>query len=77
MNQHLLPGIPKPVLLAGIVVFLAGCQKQNGPITMDSPVPAKDAVRTFAVEPGFKVELVAAEPLVADPVAMEIDENGN
>ncbi len=44
---------------------------------MDSPVPAKDAVKTFALEPGFKLELVAAEPLVADPVAMEIDENGN
>ena len=44
---------------------------------MDSPVPATDAVKTFQVEQGFKIELIAAEPLIADPVAMEIDENGN
>lgn len=44
---------------------------------MDSPVPAKEAVKTFQLEPGFKIELVAAEPLIADPVAMEIDEHGN
>lgn len=28
------------------------------------------------VEPGFRVELVAAEPDVESPVAMDIDENG-
>lgn len=77
MNRQLFLNMCKYVLLPAIAVFLGGCQQQTGPVTMDSPVPAKDAVKTFAVEPGFKVELVAAEPLVADPVAMEIDENGN
>ncbi|MEX2234820.1 MAG: PVC-type heme-binding CxxCH protein [Cyclobacteriaceae bacterium] len=58
--------------------FLAGCEKkQSGPLTVDSPVAAENAVSTFEIEPGFKIELVAAEPLIADPVAMEIDENGN
>ena len=55
---------------------LSACKRESGP-TMDSPVPPKDAVATFELEPGFKIELIAAEPLVADPVAMEIDENGN
>src|SRR6266545_44123 len=39
------------------------------------PVPAAEAVKTFEVLPGFRVELVAAEPLVIDPVAMVFDEN--
>src|SRR3954447_19818829 len=30
----------------------------------------------FRVAPGFKIEQVAAEPLVADPVAIAFDENG-
>ena len=59
-------------------LLLAGCGlREQGPLALDSPVPADDATSTFELEPGFKIELVAAEPLIADPVAMEIDENGN
>ncbi len=39
-------------------------------------IPPEEAVKTFELEPGFKLELVAAEPLIADPVDMEIDEYG-
>jgi putative membrane-bound dehydrogenase-like protein len=42
-------------------------------------VPAtepKDAIKTFKVRPGFHVEIVAAEPLVVDPIAMSFDEDG-
>lgn len=35
------------------------------------------ALESLSVMDGFKVEMVAAEPLVADPVAMEVDEDGN
>lgn len=35
-----------------------------------------DALTTFAIHPGFHLELVAAEPLVTDPVAVEFDEDG-
>src|SRR4051812_47777305 len=35
-----------------------------------------DALKTFQVKPGFHLDLVAAEPLVMDPVAMSFDENG-
>ncbi len=34
------------------------------------------AMKTFAIIPGFRIELVAAEPLTADPVDMAFDENG-
>lgn len=33
-------------------------------------------LQSYKVADGFKIELIASEPLVADPVAMEIDENG-
>jgi len=42
-------------------------------------VPATEpdqALGTFAVIPPFHMELVAAEPIIADPVAMAFDENG-
>jgi len=35
-----------------------------------------EAVAALVPRAGFRVELVAAEPLVEDPVAMEFDENG-
>ncbi len=40
------------------------------------PVEPAAALSTFKVQPGFRVEQVAAEPLVASPVAMAFDENG-
>ena len=42
-------------------------------------IPARtpaDSMKTFSIIPGFRVEQVAAEPLVADPVDMAFDENG-
>lgn len=35
-----------------------------------------NALATFELEEGFQIELVAGEPLVSDPVDMEIDEYG-
>ena len=40
------------------------------------PHEPKDALSTFQTLPGFHIEQVAAEPLVASPVAMSFDENG-
>jgi mono/diheme cytochrome c family protein/glucose/arabinose dehydrogenase len=42
-----------------------------------SPVLSPEAEReTFRTAPGFRVELVASEPLVVDPVAMDWDDRG-
>lgn len=40
------------------------------------PTEPKDAPKTFTIQPGYSVELVAAEPLIADPVDMAFDEQG-
>ena len=68
-----------------IVMAIASCQNNpgNGSGKVDSlsgiiqsPVLPEHALSTFELEPGFKIELLAAEPLIADPVDMEIDEYG-
>src|SRR5579872_1222055 len=40
------------------------------------PLSPREELATFRVPKGFKVELVACEPDVVDPVAMAFDENG-
>ena len=40
------------------------------------PKSPAEAMATFQLVPGFKLEQVAAEPLVKSPVAMAFDENG-
>ncbi len=40
------------------------------------PLPPERALETFHLAPGYRVELVAAEPLVQDPVAIDFDPGG-
>jgi putative membrane-bound dehydrogenase-like protein len=40
------------------------------------PTPPEQALSTFEIKPGFRLELVASEPLVVDPIALSFDENG-
>ncbi|MEO5599607.1 MAG: PVC-type heme-binding CxxCH protein [Cyclobacteriaceae bacterium] len=60
-------------LLSCLVVLAVSCEKKQAASSNKS---AHDALGTFELEPGFKIELVASEPLIADPVDMEIDEYG-
>ena len=48
----------------------------RGKLPSIPPTPARDAAKTFRVLDGFRMDLLAAEPLVASPVAMTYDENG-
>jgi len=41
-----------------------------------APLEPDEAIKSFQVAKGFRIELVAAEPLVTDPVAMAFDEDG-
>ncbi|MCY2982961.1 MAG: c-type cytochrome [Planctomycetota bacterium] len=47
--------------------------KQTKP---QSPVSPMESLQWLEVEPGFKVELVASEPQIVDPVSMQIDKFG-
>lgn len=80
-----------PALLSLSLVLLTGpLLAQNGdrPGETQAPLPshlvipptpvlsAEESMRTFRVAPGFRVELVAAEPLVVNPVAMSFGPDG-
>ncbi len=59
----------RPCLLVPLCL-LAACSKP-GP-----PYSAKDALKTFRIESGFRIEPYITEPDIRSPVAMEWDENG-
>src|SRR5262245_51829656 len=48
----------------------------RGRLPSTPPTPVSEANKTFRVLDGFRMDLLAAEPLVASPVAMAYDENG-
>jgi putative membrane-bound dehydrogenase-like protein len=63
-----------PVLVA---VLMAACARSVGPGAADRPpLSPTDALASFVLEPGYRIDPVAAEPLVQDPVAMAFDEHG-
>ncbi len=62
-----------PVIVCIFLSVITGC-KQRGSSPFSKS--AEEALSTFEVTPGFKIELIASEPLIADPVAMTIDEYG-
>src|SRR6266850_4982882 len=43
---------------------------------IDGPLSPEDSLKYLKTEPGLKVELVAAEPMVVSPVAVAWDEKG-
>ncbi len=55
-------------------------RQQGGRHWIDQPTePPKspeESAACFQIEPGFRIELVAAEPLIKDPVAIEFDNKG-
>ena len=79
--KRFLSFVPIALLLA-----VSACQFLRGPdpaailASIDPPpAPVRSAeaeLATLRVAPGFRVELVASEPLVVDPVAMDWDDAG-
>jgi putative membrane-bound dehydrogenase-like protein len=58
-----------PLLILPMLLSLSACKEETS-------TKSGDPLSTFEIEPGFKIELIASEPLIGDPVDMEIDENG-
>ena len=70
------------VALLGVIVFRAwrGPDPEEVLARIDVPLAPvlspEEELASFRTAPGFRVELVAAEPLVVDPVAMDWDDEG-
>lgn len=74
-----------PLAMAFILaVALGHAQNPAGSLDRDygdelpriAPLAPDEALKSFEIQPGFRMELVAAEPLVRDPVAMAFDADG-
>jgi len=59
-------------------LLLTACTDMPETLTADKRAELEEAVLpSFQLADGLRIDLFAAEPLVKDPVAMEIDEQGN
>ena len=60
------------------VALLAGCADDPPPAPADvAPILTPDeSLKRFTLPDGYRIELVAAEPLVHDPVAIDFDADG-
>ena len=63
-----------PAIASGLCLFAASTNAAEALPRFPAVEPV-DALSTFETAPGFRLELVASEPLVHDPVAMAFDEN--
>ena len=86
------PRIPSLVLRSSLFIlassFLPSAQavhqKNAGPEKVElkfklpppTPLSWEEELKTFKVEKGFHIELVASEPMIESPVAMSFDEQG-
>ena len=73
----------KPTLYTGLLLTglfcLVSFKGKFGGLSDDGPSPARtpaEELATFQTEPGMQVQLVAAEPMVQDPVVITFDEDG-
>jgi putative membrane-bound dehydrogenase-like protein len=68
------------LLVALICGTTVGCNNAGNEIKVpdDAPKPLSptDAVKSFQLPPGFRIELVASEPLISDPTGVCWDEKG-
>jgi hypothetical protein len=81
----------KAWISVGVACLLSQAVAQRGALPGDSPqlppspdleiprapvLESSDALKAFVLPPGFRIEVVATEPLVQDPVMMAFDARG-
>ncbi|MBS0209659.1 MAG: c-type cytochrome [Planctomycetes bacterium] len=78
-NNRLLCGVSVAIVVAGAVALMAqqptSTPAGSNELRLPATAPA-DAPKTMLTRDGFTMDLIAAEPLLTDPVAMAYDENG-
>ena len=68
-----LPGAIAILLSSWGCTVPAGHEDESGPSPAKTP---QEELATFALEPGLKIQLVASEPMVQEPVVITFDEDG-
>src|SRR5688572_12861902 len=60
-----------------LLLALSGVEGlQSDELRAQKPLEPAEALKTFRLAPGYRIQLVAAEPQVVDPVDLAFDENG-
>jgi hypothetical protein len=74
----MLPQLPAAAApKAGKAAATAPRPRSADPVPRSPVLSPAEQLRTFQLPPGFRIELVAAEPLIHDPVAAAYDLEGN
>ena len=79
--------IARPAIAAGaaVLALLTACRPGGGPRASETPPEVtqiatvhsvEDALASFRLPDGYRMELVASEPMVEDPVAIDFDADG-
>ncbi|HCV99072.1 MAG TPA: hypothetical protein DGJ56_07220, partial [Verrucomicrobiales bacterium] len=74
VKRGLRANIISPVLLAGNV-WVVFCQQIQNPPIPDFYTP-EESMKRIKLQEGFKLNLVASEPIINEPVVIEWDANG-
>src|SRR4029434_6324831 len=75
-SRTMRPALLPTVAFIGAVAFADEPSIRPDEVRRVPPTEPGKAVATCAVRAGFRLELMVAEPLVVDPVAMAFDEDG-
>jgi putative membrane-bound dehydrogenase-like protein len=69
---------PIPAIVAVLTGVLTGCALAKIPTPDDAPQPLspQDSKKRFWLPEGFRIDLIASEPLIADPSCVAWDEHG-
>src|SRR5215510_6980325 len=73
------PSFTRLAIAIVVTAWVSISQITNGPAVAaaDAPVLSPgDEMKTFRLPPGYRVELVASEPMVQEPVALDWDQEG-
>src|SRR5437764_7420918 len=69
--------LPMLLLIVLLPILVRAADKDySAELPRVAPKEPADALKTFKLRPGFRVELVASEPLIRSPVAIDFDEDG-
>ena len=64
------------VLVAAVFVFPSALPADDAVPVVKSPLSPEESLKHFQLAPGLRIEIVAAEPEVVDPVSIAFDETG-
>ncbi len=75
-RSSLLPAAAAVLVAVAVAFGPAAFGQEKGRLPRLAPIPPAEAERTFRTADGFRMRLLAAEPLVTDPVDLAYDEFG-